>query len=146
MSYLLVTNDGQPIESRLMPPDEMVDERGMWEQVDDDDPRIAQILAFKVPSWGAFRLGLLDDETLAGQSFQGAIARFMSVNPIKASTLMTEASKDTPYVAYLVDTWNALVDAAEYVPEVGITDSWNGVAERHNVPLRWLPNGTLTSQ
>lgn len=144
MSYLLV-NGTQPVEYRMMPPDEMVDERGQWEQVDDDDPRIAQILDFKVPSWGAFRLGLLDDETLAGQSFQGAVARFMAVNPIKASTLMTEASKDAPYVAYLVDTWNALVDAAEYVPAVGVTDDWNGVAERHNVPLRWLPTGKLAS-
>jgi hypothetical protein len=145
MSYLLV-NGTRPIEYRILPPDDMTDERGTWEQVEEDDPRIAQILSFGISAWGAFRMGLLDDTTVTGQSFQSAIARFISVNPIKTSTLMTEASKDAPYVAYLVDTWNDLVDAAEYVPGAGILDDWNGVAALHNVPLQWLPNGKLASQ
>lgn len=144
MSYLLV--DGtHPVEYRMLPPDDMTDERGVWEEVEDDDPRIAQILTFGTSAWGAFRIGLLDDETAVGQSFQGAIALFMATNPIKVSTLMSEASKDSPYVIYLVKTWNSLVDASGYVPGEGIVNGWNDLAVLHNVPLQWLPDAKLAT-
>jgi len=151
MSYLLL-NGATPVEYRMLPPDEMTDERGTWEVVADDDPRIAQLLALTTTTstttseWGAFRLGLLDDDTAVGQSFLDAIASFgatSQTNQIKNNALMSEASQDSPYLPYLTATWNALASAAAYVPGAGVIDGWNNWAALHSIPLQWLPDGTL---
>jgi len=153
MSYLLL-NGATPVEYRMLPPDEMTDERGTWEVVADDDPRIAQLLALTTTTstttseWGAFRLGLLDDDTAVGQSFLDAIASFgtnSEINRIKNNALMNEVSQYSPYLPYLIATWNTLVSAAAYVPGAGVIDGWNQLAVLCNIPLQWLPDGTLST-
>jgi hypothetical protein len=156
MSYLLL-NGATPVEYRMLPPDEMTEERGTWEVVADDDPRVAQLLALiptmagtptTTPSWGAFRLGLLDDGTTVGQSFLAAIASFgtnSEINRIKNNALMNEVSQYSPYLPYLIATWNTLVSAAAYVPGAGVIDGWNQLAVLCNIPLQWLPDGTLST-
>lgn len=156
MSYLLL-NGATPVEYRMLPPDEMTDERGTWEMVADNDPRVAQLLALMptmagtsttTPSWGAFRLGLLDDDTAVGQSFLDAIASFgatSQIGQIKVNALMSEASQGSPYLPFLIDTWGTLASAAAYVPGAGVVDGWNQLAVLCNIPLQWLPDGTLST-
>jgi len=154
MSYLLM-NGTTPVEYRMLPPDQMTEERGTWEVVADGDPRVAQLLALTTtvtptttPSWGAFRMGLLDDETAVGQSFLAAIASFgatSQIGQIKVNALMSEASQGSPYLPYLIATWNTLVSAAAYVPGAGVIDGWNQLAVLCNIPLQWLPDGTLST-
>jgi len=153
MSYLLL-NGATPVEYRMLPPDEMTEERGTWEVVADDDPRVAQLLALTTTTstttseWGAFRLGLLDDDTAVGQSFLDAIASFgtnSEINRIKNNALMNEVSQYSPYLPYLIATWNTLVSAAAYVPGAGVIDGWNQLAVLCNIPLQWLPDGTLST-
>ncbi len=139
MGYLLV-QDGIPIEYRAAAPDDPEE----WEEVEESDPRIAEI-GSKSAQWGAFRLSVLDKEQLHGQQFHAALTLFMAHDPILTGALMSEASKDAPWAAYLRGTWNALAAAVEYLPPEGAVTAWNTIALQTNVPLEWLPNGRLAT-
>lgn len=138
MGYLLIKNDGTPVEYRGDKPDDLTG----WEEVEPDDPRIAQI-GGSGAQWGAFRLTVFDKENEYGRQFHAALATFMETDPVTTSALMTEAGKDEPFVEYLVDAWNLLVAASHYAPPAGATNAWSAIAIQTKVPLRWLPNGRL---
>lgn len=144
MSWLLISGT-TAIEYRLYAPDELQDDRGIWEEVDSGDPRIAQI-GNAVAQWGAFRMSVLNKEEEHGQQFHAALAIFMATDPITTNALMTEAGKDIPYTAYLRFAWNTLANKAQYVPPDGAVDAWNAEARQFNVPLEWLPSGRLVDQ
>lgn len=137
MSWLKL-NGENPVEFRILPPDDTTD----WQQVESDDPRIAQIGSIQ-PQWGAFRLSVLNKQEQSGQQFHAALALFMATDAISTGALMNEASKDAPYVQYLREAWNGLANAAEYIPPDGAVEAWNAIAQATNVPLEWLPNGRL---